>query len=908
MLGTAAAHLPAVQSAAGKAAGTLAAAAGRSVARKVRGSAETKALAQPLAEALIRCVEHARHDNIDATDQWWSDVAALLLGAIDAPVARDLIALAVRDAAPGTEEAVRRRLQDALEASGRDLRQLNQTLDVDEFVFHLPAVLLDEVARAARDEDSPLRPLVDAQLLYGIWATLDSRRLAPLSPQQLRDELTRLLIGLDHDARTRRLPAYLPGRVDFEQLTQAVGLRVGLRRGPKEAGSDKDVYLPPALSDPAGAREEMDWATAAARFPRLVVLADPGYGKSWLIRAETHRLATQALTSLLADTAVNDLVLPVPARLDELTDDRDATLGAILARLLIARHRLSPSMTSWLRDRIDTGSSVLLLDAYDEVPAADRQRVGDLVTDWAGHSRHGHLVLTSRVAGYSEPLLPVHAANHAELLGFTPENIEAFITTWQLPAGAEVRLRERLRDQAFAGMARVPLLLALLCAVADHATRPLPSHRAALYERILIRVLRHEHRPPAAAADHVTRLLDVLAPVAYRCAVTPTGWADRMSSDTLIQAIRESGPPYAELLARKRDAAALLGELAQYDGILVPSGTETADDPPSYLFLHRTFHEYLGARHLAHLPDDQWQAVVEEHLWFDPDWEQVILLLTAQLPQPETLLQLLLDQPHDPFHHALRMAGLALSELPEQSPALPSPAAEEAVRRLLDLLRSPGYGTSMAADVLRTVGVRLQPHAEKSLLSVLTDNDFDDVRRAAARALAGRPGEQITQGLLSVLTDNSDGVRRAAAEALAARPGEQITQGLLSVLTDNDFAGRRAAARALAARPGEQVTQGLLSVLTDNDFDVRRVAARALAARPGEQVLTALLADLTGAGRQQVFDLDLLVGVVPEKAYRAADIDQRRLLLERLHLVTWSRRSPSDRGPWAIPPYVDVIV
>jgi len=57
-----------------------------------------------------------------------------------------------------------------------------------------------------------------------------------------------------------------------------------------------------------------------------------------------------------------------------------------------------------------------------------------------------------------------------------------------------------------------------------------------------------------------------------------------------------------------------------------------------------------------------------------------------------------------------------------------------------------------------------------------------------------------------------------------------------------------------------------------------------------------------------VFDLDLLVGVVPEKAYRAADIDQRRLLLERLHLVTWSRRSPSDRGPWAIPPYVDVIV
>src|SRR5664280_1479872 len=128
----------------------------------------------------------------------------------------------------------------------------------------------------------------------------------------------------------------------------------------------------------------------------------------------------------------------------------------------------------------------------------------------------------------------------------------------------------------------------------------------------------------------------------------------------LIQAIRESGPPYAELLARKRDAAALLGELAQYDGILVPSGTETADDPPSYLFLHRTFHEYLGARHLAHLPDDQWQAVIEEHLWFDPDWEQVILLLTAQLPQPETLLQLLLDQPHDPFHYALRMAGLAL--------------------------------------------------------------------------------------------------------------------------------------------------------------------------------------------------------------------------------------------------------
>lgn len=99
----------------------------------------------------------------------------------------------------------------------------------------------------------------------------------------------------------------------------------------------------------------------------------------------------------------------------------------------------------------------------------------------------------------------------------------------------------------------------------------------------------------------------------------------------------------------------MLRDLAADAGILVPDRDPTQGRSPRYLFLHRTFAEYLVARHLATLPTGNYLAVIAQHQWFDPDWENVIPMLGGQLSSAgaRQLIAHLLASDPDPFWHAL---------------------------------------------------------------------------------------------------------------------------------------------------------------------------------------------------------------------------------------------------------------
>jgi hypothetical protein len=347
----------------------------------------------------------------------------------------------------------------------------------------------------------------------------------------------------------------------------------------------------------------------------------------------------------------------------------EGQLGAGLAGLIANRYRLAPSMGHWLAGQIDAGRTVLLVDALDELRHDARGHLSRLLTGWTRDNPTSRLVVTSRIAGYVQAPLPASDVTHVELLPLTSDEISRVIDEWALPEPAAVRLRQRLREPKLAGMAAVPLLLSLLCALAAEPAQPLPTRRAELYDRLLRRFLTPEHRPLATAAakpTDVDRLLDLLAPIAYRFADTPVGWVDRMSAADLLHVIRGAGQTYTELVAGGGDAAELLRRLTEDAGVLIPESSQLAGRNPRYRFLHRTFQEYLGARHLAALPVDHWRPIVEQHMWFDPDWEQVLLLLAAELPDPTPLLTLLLDQPDDPLNTALLLAARAAIEFATQ--------------------------------------------------------------------------------------------------------------------------------------------------------------------------------------------------------------------------------------------------
>ena len=142
--------------------------------------------------------------------------------------------------------------------------------------------------------------------------------------EEFRADVLDMLASLDDAACRGQLPAYLPAGADVTRMTRTVRLLGSVRRPSKEdtvpapgqpvTGPDRDrLYLLPAERDARAAEPPRPWEENAVAYERLVVLADPGMGKSWLMRTETHRLAQAAAESLWESATVGpDVVTRSP--------------------------------------------------------------------------------------------------------------------------------------------------------------------------------------------------------------------------------------------------------------------------------------------------------------------------------------------------------------------------------------------------------------------------------------------------------------------------------------------------------------------------------------------------------------------------------------------------------------------
>ena len=669
----------------------------------------------------------------------------------------------------------------------------------------------------------------------------------------MHSDLTALLRGLDEQARTGRLPPYLPPGADVTALSRTVRVRPGVRGGPAgppggdDPGGQADgsVYRLP-VERPQDREPPQPWPQVAGEYRRLVVLADPGLGKSWLVRTETHRLCAEARARLAE--GLGPVVIPVPLRCDQLATTAGPDLPGKAAGYLVAQGLLAERSHAGVAAMIRAGEAVVLLDALDELTETESGPVRDLVRSWADQAgNRARCVITSRIAGYTGPPLP--GAREVELEAFTPDDVAAAIDAWRLPPPAAARLRDRLQDLATGAMARIPLLLALLCSLAAQApgSQALPATRGQLYERVLRWFLTGAHRslddPGAPARDNleVEALLQILAPLAFTFATQPAGWTDLMPTESLLNAIRAAGPAFTEL---RRPAKDVLRDLSVGAGVLVPDGDPSAGRSTRYLFLHRTVAEYLTARHLATLPEAHWLAIVGQHQWFDPEWAEVIPMLGERLGPDgaRALIHHLLAAERDPFHHALLTAARVWGTLPAADHLLAPRQADELAGRLDDLFP---HGLTRDAASLACVGMTYLPGPVLTrLIARLTDQDAY-VRGAAVKVLADRQDPVVTQALLGCLTDQDAYVRLAAAGALGGRQDPGVTQALLDCLTDQDAYVRLAAAEALADRQDPGVTQALLGCLTDQYSPVGLAAVEALADRQDPGVTEALLDRLT---------------------------------------------------------------
>jgi predicted NACHT family NTPase len=505
-----------------------------------------------------------------------------------------------------------------------------------------------------------------------------ARDLRRDTPDDLADELRKYLTGVAE--RAAGLSPLFPERLrkpaaegtPFDRLRQQVRVlqdRTALQRAlaaereqMRARGLDPDAlaYTPGrgrADREADEGRREVEQAAvprawdeqAAGSFRRAVILADPGFGKTWLLRHEARRVACRALERL--DQASPEAVeVPIFRRLSDLART-DGGLDQDLVALAGAGR--SEGFRKWLRGRLEGDRCVILLDALDEVPEERpdpggsvqflprfRQRLRQRVEDFARAFPRPRLLLTSRVVGYAGS--PIPGAEELELMPFGQEETEAFATVW---FGDREKARPFLdhlvKSPAVRGLAHIPLMLLLLCRSFKGKNKP-PSRRADLYHRCLHGLLgewKGERQGRQVGAAEIDPLLDVLGGVA--CSLFRDGYEQFREDDLFgrIATWQEENPrhPYA-----RHEPDKLLQEFQQ-SGVLVRSGDDS--DAP-WLFLHRTFQEYLTARALAQRAKKEgWKALagpIDRKCWL-PEWGEVVALLAGELEDPEPLLALLCD-------------------------------------------------------------------------------------------------------------------------------------------------------------------------------------------------------------------------------------------------------------------------
>ena len=358
--------------------------------------------------------------------------------------------------------------------------------------------------------------------------------------------------------------------------------------------------------------------------PRLVLLGDPGSGKTTLVNYVAHVLAKagvegEAWLDRLKGKGdwAHGVLAPVRVILREFAENLppDATTGkAETVTGFLEHHFHSLDVDAFwdhLREHLAEPESPVLFifDGLDEVPPHLREMVVYSIDAFSGRYRNHRFLVTCRIHAYIGQPYTLDGFKRAILSPFSRKQIEQFVSAWyeQLrsrnlmnPNEAEEKVRSLLQAASredLRGMAERPLLMTVMAIL--HTYRGLPEDRIDLYTQV-VDLLMHRWKGgvggekgvleeidlPGLRMDHLEAALFGVAFQAHEGLGKDQDVADIPEPVLLYHLKTTFGDQYDK-------AKRFVDFIRERAGLLI---RHKAD---AYRFPHRTFQEFMAARHLV---------------------------------------------------------------------------------------------------------------------------------------------------------------------------------------------------------------------------------------------------------------------------------------------------------------------
>ncbi|MEM7535172.1 MAG: HEAT repeat domain-containing protein [Chloroflexota bacterium] len=605
-------------------------------------------------------------------------------------------------------------------------------------------------------------------------------------------------------------------------------------------------------------------AEAADQHEQLVILGDPGSGKTTLMRYLAHQHAKAKRNDDSEVTLVSEQTetqfparFPILIRIANYAENnvwKEMPLSDFLPSY-VYDHECTKAgkagLIALLKYELVQGGCLVLLDGLDEIVRADdRRQIVDRIEHFVrshtrGESRErNRFIITSRIAGYrSAPLNPVGGnpfahytveemdeAQMAHFLGRWCRAVEDAQTPDISPEARQVTAQREVDGimgaiRTNAGVQRLagnPLMLRILALI--HRTgAQLPQKRIELY-RLAADTLARTWRTAQGVAESALVSDELLTPMLGELAYwmhehKPTGIATEDEVyEVLGQAFAESEDldwnpdrPNSKVVT---EIKSFLLAVREHTGLFVERA------PKRYGFMHLTFEEYYAARHLVARSRTR-AKLIRQHLHV-ARWEEPILLALGFLGLEYQA------EARDLFETAVLARGAEAKELGFASSEHEDVLARDylfALRCLADHI--PAHRRTIVRLINRLAEETLQ-HSDLMR--------FQAYRNRVSMLLTALTGSHAAEPLalkfVAALKDDYSSMRERAAASLGelGETSSEVIVALITALKDVYIPARERAAASLGelGEASPEVIAALIAALKDDSRYVRERAAASL--------------------------------------------------------------------------------